>query len=159
MKKYRNFNPMTWIALYVILHFKIICIYISYELIHACLRPPWTFFEHFERVFKIRPVQDSAVWYQRKWSNKLLVLTLPLVWQQLQGTIDTEHVLFLLAEIIPDNWCCFSFLHKVFVFTISSCSLLIFQCCYQRLTPCAGTWSDSAHWLRTNVFKRYIVQP
>ena len=28
------------------------------------------------RVFKIRPVQDSAVWYRRKWSNKLVVLPL-----------------------------------------------------------------------------------
>ena len=28
------------------------------------------------RVFKIRPVQDSAVWYRCKWSNKLVVLPL-----------------------------------------------------------------------------------
>ena len=34
---------------------------------------------------------------------------------------------------------------------IFSCSLLIFQCCYQWFTPCAGAWSSSAQWLRTFV--------
>ena len=60
------------------------------------------------------------------------------------------NIILLVAEIIPDNWRCFSFWHQVFVFAIFSCSLLIFQCCYQRLTPCAGAWSALAHWLRTN---------
>ena len=40
--------------------------------------------------------------------------------------------IILLVIIIPDNWRCFS------IFGIKSCLLLIFQCCYQRLTPCAG---------------------
>ena len=41
-EKSRNFHQMTWIALYVMLHFKMISIYVSYELIHACLGPPRT---------------------------------------------------------------------------------------------------------------------
>ena len=65
------------------------------------------------------------------------------------------NIILLVAEIIPDNWSCFSFWHQVFVFAIFSCSLLIFQCCYQRLTPCRG-WSASTHWLRTNVIGRSL---
>ena len=71
-------------------------------------------------------------------------------------TLSTQNtclvnIILLVAEIIPDNWCYFSFWHQVFVLTILSCLLLIFQCCYQPLTPCAGVCSASAHWLTTNV--------
>ena len=77
------------------------------------------------------------------------------LWQQMQHTVDTEHVFGQyhpsLAEIIPDNWRRFSFWHQVFVLAIFSCSLLIFQCCYQRLTPAAGAGLLLHTDLRTNV--------
>ena len=60
-------------------------------------------------VCKIRPVQDSAVWYQHKWSNKLVVL--PLVVAQNTCLVN---IILLVAEIIPDNWRRFSFWHQVF---------------------------------------------
>ena len=70
----------------------------------------------------------------------------------MQGAIDKEQVLFniilLVAKIILDNWRCFSFWHQVFVF---GNFLFISQSCYQQLTPYAGVWSASAHWLRTNL--------
>ena len=61
------------------------------------------------------------------------------------------NIILLVAEIIPDNWRCFSFWHQVFILRDFLLLLLIFQSCYQRLTPCAGAWSASPHWLRTNV--------
>ena len=70
-----------------------------------------------------------AVWYRRKWSNKLVVLVTSL-WQQMQGTVDTEqllvNIIVLAGEIIPDNWRCFSFWHQVFIFSFSlSLSLVV----------------------------------
>ena len=120
--------------------------YVSYELIHACLHPPMLAYFHFKklhpynfpsgagralvsigsalvrnvfcatvgkrvgcsfkyggygrvRVCKIRPVQDTAVWYRRKWSNKFVVL--PLVVAQTQKTC-LVNIILLVAEIIPD---------------------------------------------------------
>ena len=61
------------------------------------------------------------------------------------------NIILLVAEIIPDNQRCFSFWHQVFILRDFLLLLLIFQSCYQRLTPCAGAWSASPHWLRTNV--------
>ena len=45
------------------------------------------------------------------------------------------NIILLVAKIIPES--SFS--------VIFSCLKLIFQCCYQVLTPCAGAWSASAH--------------
>ena len=47
----------------------------------------------------------TELWH--KWSNKLCYLSL---WQQMQGTVDTEHV------FDPEYWHCFSFCKQVFVF-------------------------------------------
>ena len=98
------------------------------------------------------PTSYWAVWYQRKWSNKLVVTSPCGNRCKALSTQNTclVNIILLVAEIITDNWRCFSFWHQVFVFLQFSL-LLIFQCCYQQLTPCAGAWSASAHWLRTNM--------
>ena len=57
------------------------------------------------RVFKIRPVQDSAVWYRRKWSIKLVVLPLVMATdaRHCRHRICLVNIILLVVEIMPDN--------------------------------------------------------
>ena len=104
----------------------------------------WTINLHWSYLF----LMSWAVWYWHKWSNKWVVLPLHVA---TDVTRSNKRYHPFCSQIIPDKWRCFSFWHQVFFFCDFLLLLLIFQCSYQRLTPCAGPWSASAHWIRTNV--------
>ena len=71
----------------------------------------WTVNLHWSYLFLLY----WAVWYWHKWSNKLVVLPLLVATDAKHCRYRTclVNIILLVAEIIPDKWCCFSFWHPV----------------------------------------------
>ena len=75
----------------------------------------WTINLHWSYLF----LSYWTVWYRRKWSKKVVFCGNRCKALSIQN-MCLVNIILLVAEIILDNWCCFSVWYQVFVFAIFS---------------------------------------